>query len=307
MADASDFRIKTSFFGHWKTHAVEARHGGDGVLSLVRLWAYAAANKPSGDLSGMRDLEIVAAAKYPRADGEAWLATLAEVRFVDGETGCYTLHDWAEHQPWAAAVAARSTAARHNAHKRWVREGKGHQRTEWCDDRCVVADAKSTVGNAKEASGIAKVPSGIAPTPAPDPAPDPAPIPKKEDPWKEQVEQVAAHFAKVHPTLYRQAKNTKARKIIRARLADDDYTTGQLCEAIDANARDPWHAERGKFDLDYVLRDAAHVDRFLTLAAKSKPASATPASEDENARRLRETGTGEWNGKRYLNGYEVVT
>jgi len=148
------------------------------VLSLVRLWAYAAGNKPSGDLSGMHTLQIVAAARYPRADGEAWVATLVEIAFLDGSPGAYALHDWAEHQPWATATAARSNAARQNAHSRWRREGRGHQPTEWCDGSCLlIGNAKVPIGNAKVPIGNAKVPIGNAPSPAPAPAPSPSPAP----------------------------------------------------------------------------------------------------------------------------------
>ncbi len=190
MAQPEDIRVKINFFGHWKTLILEKRHGGDGVTALIRLWAWAAANKPSGDLTGMHDLEIVASSRYAGDDDRAWLATLKEVRFFDvGQDGWIRLHDWAEHQPWAAHAESRSQTAKRNSHARWVKEGRIHDSTPWCSSSCsLTKNANPVIGiangitktglafsnDAKGQFGNAKVPIGIAPTPTPYPIPTPS-------------------------------------------------------------------------------------------------------------------------------------
>jgi hypothetical protein len=48
----------------------------------------------------------------------AFVRALVEVRFLDGEDGAFRLHDWEEHNPWAAGTEMRSAKARWNAVKR---------------------------------------------------------------------------------------------------------------------------------------------------------------------------------------------
>lgn len=91
---------------------------------------------------------------------------------------------------------------------------------------------------------------------------------KPPDPYANEVEQVACYFVEVHPSLHRQVKQKSNRRKIRARLVEDKYTVAQLCAAIDANAKDSWHVDNKKHDLDYVLRNVTNVDRFLAMTNK---------------------------------------
>jgi hypothetical protein len=49
----------------------------------------------------------------------AFVAVLSEVRFLDGSEGTYKIHDWAEHNPWAATRPQRIEKARAAASVRW--------------------------------------------------------------------------------------------------------------------------------------------------------------------------------------------
>lgn len=49
------------------------------------------------------------------------------------------------------------------------------------------------------------------------------------------------------------------------------YSASDLREAIDGNADDPWHAEKGKHDLGYVLRDRGHIDDARAKHAAQSP------------------------------------
>lgn len=124
---ATDVRIAVGLGGHPKTRKLIRRLGGDGAFRLVMLWAWTAANKPDGDLSGMSDEDIELAADW-QGEPDAFVRALAEVGFLDGEPGGRHLHDWADHNPFAAGATMRSKAGKKAANARWKKKG-------WqCDD-----------------------------------------------------------------------------------------------------------------------------------------------------------------------------
>lgn len=113
-----DFRVKAGWFDHPKCRHLLASLGTIGPFSLMRLWAYAAGNKPDGDLSGMSDHLICMAAGYQCYD-ENFIAacTTPGLEVIDGEQNHRKLHDWEQHNPWCAghkdrqARAARAASA----------------------------------------------------------------------------------------------------------------------------------------------------------------------------------------------------
>lgn len=106
-----DARIATALPAHPKTKKLIRRIGEGGAWRLVCLFLWVAANRPDGDLSGMSDEDIELAIDWS-GDPGAFIAALAEVRFLDGEEGSRALHDWEEWNPWAAGSAARSAKAK---------------------------------------------------------------------------------------------------------------------------------------------------------------------------------------------------
>lgn len=115
---ADDARISTALPNHPKTKRLRKRHGQAGCWCLVCLFLWVANNRSNGDLSGLSDEEIELAADWMGNDGEL-VASLVEVRFLDGNTGSYKVHDWHEHNPWAATKEIRIAAARNAANKKW--------------------------------------------------------------------------------------------------------------------------------------------------------------------------------------------
>jgi hypothetical protein len=115
---ADDARISTALPRHPKTVKLQRRLGAPGCWSLLCLFLWVAENRPTGDLEGMSVEDIEIAANWPGDPGD-FVRTLAEVRFLDGQEGAYKIHDWAEHNPWAATRPQRTEAAKKAAAARW--------------------------------------------------------------------------------------------------------------------------------------------------------------------------------------------
>ena len=115
----TDARISTGLPSHPKTRKLIRRLGPASGWSLVCLFLWTASNRHDGDLSGLSGEDIELAADWS-GDPGVFLAALCEVRFLDGQDGSYTVHDWATHNPWAAAYGKRKDAAVHAARMRWA-------------------------------------------------------------------------------------------------------------------------------------------------------------------------------------------
>lgn len=111
----TDARINVALPSHPKTKKLIKRLGTDAAWRLVCLFLWVSQNKPDGSLSGMRAEDIELAVDWPGEDGE-FTKALVEVAFIDGnEADGYVIHDWREHNPWAADSDLRIEKARFNA------------------------------------------------------------------------------------------------------------------------------------------------------------------------------------------------
>ena len=108
---SDDARISTGLPGHPKTKKLIRRHGEGAAWRLICLFLWVASNRSDGDLAGMSVEDIELAADWQGEEGK-FVAALSEVGFLDGEEGSYKIHDWAEHNPWAAGSADRSEASK---------------------------------------------------------------------------------------------------------------------------------------------------------------------------------------------------
>lgn len=121
---ATDFRIEIGFVGHRKTRRLIAAAGFEAFYSLIAMWDYAARERPSGRLENMDDMDIECEALWNGEPGKFIAALLDDkIRFLEreAETGCYTLHDWIEHQPYVITSPARKARALKAATARWVK------------------------------------------------------------------------------------------------------------------------------------------------------------------------------------------
>ena len=107
----TDVRISTAMPQHPKTLKLIRLVGQAGAWNLVVLFAWAAANRSDGDMSGLSDEDIELAAQWDGAPNQ-FVNALSSARFLDGTAGARRLHDWADHNPWAAGAGARSAKAR---------------------------------------------------------------------------------------------------------------------------------------------------------------------------------------------------
>lgn len=109
----TDIRIAIGLSTHHKTIKLMRRCGDRSFYCLIRLWSWAAQYRPDGDLSGMDDEAIEIASDW-QGDVGSFVTQLSSVGFIDGNSGCYQLHDWCHHNPWACKAEDRSDSGRLN-------------------------------------------------------------------------------------------------------------------------------------------------------------------------------------------------
>ena len=181
----SDYRISVGFFRHHKTRKLQKRLGSDGVLALLKLWGYAAEFRSDGDLSEMSAEDIELAIDWMKET--PLIATLVEIGFIDGQEGSYCLHEWQEHNPWAAKDGSRSDKARfsrvaktHPEIYKEMRE-KGINEISAIDYEKLTNTTKKqrTLNDSLENANGSLTNRSESATPAPIPAPIPAPKEEK--------------------------------------------------------------------------------------------------------------------------------
>jgi hypothetical protein len=113
-----DFRVQPSLFRHPKFLRLVNELGAEAGISLFRLWAYAAENRPMGKFDGLQADDLELAAGWT-GEPSRFVKTLLNVRFLDEGRKSLILHDWADHQGWLVHAPQRSAHARTAARRRW--------------------------------------------------------------------------------------------------------------------------------------------------------------------------------------------
>ena len=174
----NDARIRVDLPAHPKTKKLIRRVGEGGAWRLICLFLWAASSRPDGNLSGMTREDIELAADWQGDEG-AFVAALLEVGFLDGEDGCYRIHDWQEHNPWAAGAEARSEKARWLALCKHHGKKKAAQMMPEYAARLHDADEKDAPskqeGKGVAATSMQAAENSSAPSPFPFPSPSPSP------------------------------------------------------------------------------------------------------------------------------------
>jgi len=140
---ASDARFSTALPSHPKTRKLRKRLGTAGCWSLVCLFLWVANNRWDGSLKGLSDEDIELASEW-EGDLGVFVRALCEVGFLEGNNENYRIHDWAEHNPWAASRGQRVESAKHAAAFRWGNYGNADSMPDACG-----SDADSMRDNEK--------------------------------------------------------------------------------------------------------------------------------------------------------------
>lgn len=136
-----DFRVETDFRHHGKIKELEVQLGPEGVVSLIRLWAFAAEHRTNGVLADMSEESIGAAALWPRDDDTLFVRTLARLALLDATSwttspsdeysweeepddellpvGPFAIHNWERRNPYRFGAAERSAKAKKAARARY--------------------------------------------------------------------------------------------------------------------------------------------------------------------------------------------
>lgn len=191
---ATDARISTSLPSHPKTKKLARRLGPAGPLGCIYLFLWVACNRSDGDLAGMTDEDIELAVDWAGDEG-AFVRAMADVGFLEGEPGSRMVHDWAEHNPWAAGASARSEKSSWAALCKQYGRAEAARRMPDYAQRIGAASEQhagskpesasgTTLAVPESASGTQLAEIGSAPSPSPSPSrllsdtsPSPSPPP----------------------------------------------------------------------------------------------------------------------------------
>lgn len=172
---ATDARISTALPQHPKCKKLLRRLGPAGAWALVCLIVWTSANRPNGDLGGMTDEDIELAVDWSGEDG-ALVTALSEIGFLDGAPMARALHDWEEHNPFAASSGERSDSARWAALcKRYGRDGAAARMPDYA--KRMRPASEPDAGRTNPQCGADAPSPSPSPIPTPSPKPKPTPIP----------------------------------------------------------------------------------------------------------------------------------
>jgi hypothetical protein len=177
----TDIRLSIDFWDHPKTVKLERLLGLKGIKSLQILWLWVAQNRSTGRLRGLDVEDIEIAAKW---DGEAGklIEGLLSLRWLDKNGDGFALHDWSDHNSWAAEAEQRSEKAllsklaqsNYSAFEELKRQGKqGITREEYR----IWKKYNQQVEDDSHSERTANASETLAPAPSPSPSPSPSPTP----------------------------------------------------------------------------------------------------------------------------------
>jgi hypothetical protein len=127
---AVDFRVAVGFLRHPKIRALRRDFGAEGVVSLLRLWAFAAVYRTDGNLGPMSCEELAAVAEWA-GDDAAYVGKLFDLGLIDAQnagfaeeghtavTGPIRIHDWQDWNAYRFFADHRRARAKKAAAKRW--------------------------------------------------------------------------------------------------------------------------------------------------------------------------------------------
>lgn len=122
-----DIRLSLDFFDHPKSKKLKKRLGLEGVMALLKLWAWTAGNRPGGMLTGLDAEAVELAADWDGEEG-AFVSTLLDLRLLDDVDGTFSIHDWEDHQAYASKSEERSRRGSAGAAGKWKKDREEQNR-----------------------------------------------------------------------------------------------------------------------------------------------------------------------------------
>jgi len=115
----TDIRVSVTWRSHPKRLRLRQTLGPEGCEALLDLWLFAGVNRPDGRLDAMRHLDIAREAGWT-GDPDAFVDVLLNLGLLERDAaGELRIHDWTDHNAFAANAAARAAAARKANAVRW--------------------------------------------------------------------------------------------------------------------------------------------------------------------------------------------
>lgn len=162
----NDIRLSTSYFDNPKVKRLKRLLGLQGVMSHIQLLCWTGRVKPAGVLSDMDALDVADAAAW-EGDADQFVNTLLDLKLLDRNAeGHLTVHDWEDHNEYAAHAESRRKKAKKAAEARWENAQKSE---ETCS------------GNAKGKLEQCSEHDLALPEASPSNAPSPAPVPSPKE------------------------------------------------------------------------------------------------------------------------------
>jgi len=171
----TDIRLSVGIVSHPKTVKLMRRCGDRAFFSLISLWTWAAQYRPDGILNGMDKEDIEIASGWQGEPGR-FVDELIALHFIDEKDDNFSIHEWSEHNSWAAKVGERGDQARFSRLAKINRELYDKLKNEGISSLSKEEYERFT----NERSTNVNASLTPAPAPAPAPAPSPAPSLKKE-------------------------------------------------------------------------------------------------------------------------------
>lgn len=183
----TDIRLDVEFFHHPKTVKLRHKLGLEGIMSLLKLWMWAAKNRPNGTLSNLDIEDIEIAANWEGKPG-TFHAALVALRWLDviniEGSEVYQLHDWLDHNTWVADAVNRGDRARlvrmasthPSIYNRLIEEGRDSITR---DEYLSLTNGQRDV-NSASTDVTTHVNSALTPPPSPSPSPSPEPDIKED-------------------------------------------------------------------------------------------------------------------------------
>lgn len=297
----TDFRIRIGFFRHRKTRKLQKSLGAEGVLALLRLWEFAAESRSNGDLSGLSDEDIALSICWE--SDQPLMPELVRIGFVDGNSGDYRLHDWQDHNAWAADAEERSGESRlsrlFRTNPEKAKELKAQGRTSITQDEYQALknpekyDRSTTVVRPYNERTTVRSSPAPAPTPTPTPTPAPAPFIFSPQAPQEPAATVAERQPEPPTAEKKEKKGGKDSCFGKTTIADDWEPKASTIAGLAAIGIDADHARQqvAHFRLHHAEAGtlAKGFEALFVGWCKRAPKPEAKANADPLARRPGET------------------